>query len=151
MVSEVPQPSRSPPTAPTQQAREGHAARGTPRPTLKLAVPPQAGWKHPQPSYPGTQREWRLWPVFRKAEVSSASCPRIWTPASLESPGVRDDLGMAEALCARAAPLCAHCGWGFWAQSQRLALSKYGNRPRTLGFGSAPGQKPLRMVLSVQA
>ena len=46
--------------------------------------------------------------------------------------------------------LCSLCS-GFLGTKASLALSKYGNRPRTLGFGGAPGQKPLRMVQSVQA
>lgn len=70
-------------------------------------------------------------PVLRKAEVSSASCPGIRTPASQESSGVQDALEMAEAPWPWMAQLCAHCGWGFWAQSQYLALSRNGNRQDT--------------------
>lgn len=119
-------------TAPTSlgQGRR-HAARGTPG-TLSWRFPPRLAGRH-WPSSPGTQREWRLLACFQEGRGQLRSASYVDTSQPGIIPGVRDDLGMAEALCARAAPLCAHCGWGFWAQSNAW-LCPNGNRPRTLGF-----------------
>ena len=65
--------------------------------------------------------------VCRKAEVSSASRPGIWTPATLEYPGVRDALTLAEAPLPWAARLCSHRGWGFRARSQHWAWGRHGH------------------------
>lgn len=141
----IPPPGSAPPRGPAQGAREALGTEpwgrptgkpslrphGNPRPTLELVVLPLAGWNPappPPPTAHSTQRGQWLWPVFRKAEVSSASCPSIWTTASPEWPGVQDALGLAEAPSPWAAQLRTRCGWGFWAQSQCLALSRNGNR-----------------------
>lgn len=87
--------------------------------------------------------------VFRKAEVGSASFPGVWTPASQEYPGFRDALGTAEAHAPWAAQLRAHCGQGSGHKANSWLCPETASG-RTLEFGNAPGQKPLRMILSAQ-
>ena len=118
-MSEVPQPSRAPPTAPAQQVGEGHAARRTPGTTLKLAAPPKTGWNPaPPPQLPWHSEGTAALACFQEGRGQLGLLPSYLDAGQ---PGIarrRDDLGMAEALWSRAAPLCAHCAQGFWAQRQ---------------------------------
>lgn len=127
----------------------GHPAM-TPRPAPGLVVQPQAG-QNPGPSHCPEHSEGTvaLASVFRKAEVSPAFCPSIWTPASQEYSGVRDVMGKEEAHLPWAAQLHAHCGWSS-GHKVSIWLSPEMATGGTLEFGSAPGQKSLRIILSAQ-
>lgn len=97
------------------------------RPALELEVLPGAGWRGAWllPPPPGLRGAAALALVFRRAEVSSASCPGIWTPALLGHPGVPDALGLAEALLPRrpssALPVAGPSGHG---ANARLAAER---------------------------
>lgn len=129
-----PRPRSVPPTAQAGQAQD---ALGTePRGTLcrhrgseaRAGAGGPAGWS-PGPSQHPRHSEGTvaLAAVCRKAEVSSASRPGIWTPATLEYPGVRDALTLAEAPLPWAARLCSLRGWGLRARSQPWAWGRHGH------------------------
>ena len=131
---------------------EGRPARGTPRSALELDCHPRLAGCEPGPSrHPRHSEGTVAWAsVFRKAEVSSASCLvsghwPYWDIQASEMPwGWRKPLGPRRPSFALPVAGASGHGANTWPGAERATGG-------TLGVSSAPGQKPLGRIPAVQA
>lgn len=128
----------------------GHTAKETPRPTLELAVQPPAGW-----NLGPAHRPQHLEGTVALASVSGRQ-RSAQPPALLSRQQPARNIQMPEMPWGWRKPLCPGLAGfvltvaGVSGHQDNSWLRPEMTRGRTLGFGSASGQKPQRMALPAQ-